>query len=94
LASRADKFTAGKFSRPANAKDSFAISDCRDDRHKWVLEFLIPILYLEKPTWVTATVGNTIFGAMEGRFVHWEKIIGGVVAKLVGNLGKAKMTLS
>ena len=61
-----DNFIGGKFQNAVNAKDGFAIADCEDSRAKSVLEFLIPILYPEKPTRVTMTVGNTIFGALLG----------------------------
>jgi rRNA processing protein Krr1/Pno1 len=90
LASRTDKFATGKFKNAAHAKEGYAISDCIDGRQKQVLEFLIPILYPEKPTRVTVTVANTIFGAMEGRPVYWGKVIGAVVAKLAANMSKAK----
>ena len=66
FASRTDKFIGGKFWNAANPKDGFAIADCEDSRAKRVLEFLVPILYSEKPTRVTVTVGNTIFGALLG----------------------------
>ena len=48
-------------------KDGFAIADYEDARAKRVLKFLIPILYREKPTRVTVTMGNTIFGALLGK---------------------------
>src|SRR5664279_1579694 len=90
LASRTDKFTVGKFRNAAHSKEGYAISDCLDARQKRVLEFLIPILYPEKPTQVTVTVANTIFGAFEGRPVSWGKVIGSVVSKLAANVGKGK----
>jgi hypothetical protein len=90
LASRTDKFTAGKFRNAAHSKEGYAISDCLDARQRQILEFLIPILYPEKPTRVTVTVANTIFGAFEGRPVNWGKVIGSVVAKLAANVGKGK----
>lgn len=71
LASRTDKFLAGKFVRPTNPKEGFALINCQNERDRRVLEFLIPIMYPEKPTWITVMVANTIFGAMEGRMVHW-----------------------
>lgn len=55
-----------------------------------MLEFLIPILYPEKPTRVTVMVANTIFGAMEGRTVHWGKILARVVVKLVEHVTSGK----
>ena len=56
FASRTDKFIGRKFRNAANPKDGFAIADCEDSTAKRMLEFLIPILYPEKPTRVTVTV--------------------------------------
>ena len=93
FASRTDKFIGGKFRNAANPKDGFAIADCEDSRAKRVLEFLIPILYPEKPTWVTVTVGNTIFGSLLGeRKVDWGILFQAVVAKLVDGVRKFKAT--
>ena len=56
-----------------------------------MLEFLIPILYLEKPTQVTVTVGNTIFGALLGeQKVDWGVVLQAMVAKLVEGARKLK----
>ena len=58
-----------------------------------MLEFLIPILYPEKPIWVTMTAGNTILGALLGeRKVNWRIILQSVVAKLVEGTWKLKAT--
>ena len=64
FASTTNKFIGGKFRNSVNPKDRFAIADCEDVRAKRILEFLIPILYSEKPTQVTVTVDNTIFRAL------------------------------
>ena len=66
MASRMDWFIDGMFSGRVNPKDGYAVVDCKDPRVKRVLEFLVPLLYPEKPTRVTITVGNTIFGALSG----------------------------
>ena len=56
-----------------------------------MLEFLISILYPEKPTRVTVTVGNTIFGALLGeRKVDWGIVLQAVVAKVVEGARKLK----
>ena len=56
-----------------------------------MLEFLIPILYPEKPTRVTVMVGNTVFGALLGeRKVDWGILLQSVVAKLVDGVWKFK----
>ena len=77
-----------------NPKDGYAVSDCKDFRAKQVLEFLIPILYPEKPTWVTMTVGSSVFGALLGdRPVDWGLLIYDVVARMVGLVLKGKSTM-
>ena len=59
-----------------------------------MLGFLIPILYLEKPTWITMTVGNTIFEALlDERKVDWGIILQSVVTKLIENVRKQKVSL-
>ena len=45
-----------------------------------MLEFLVPLLYLEKPTRVTIMVGNTIFGALSWeRPIDWGQVMKDVV---------------
>ena len=46
--SQTNKYVDGKFSTPINPKDRHAVADCVDPRERRVLEFVIPILYLEK----------------------------------------------
>ena len=88
-----DKFIGSKFQNPTNPKGGFAIVDCVDLRAKKVLEFLIPILYPEKPTWIIVTVGNTIFGLLLGeRKVDWGVILQSVIARLVEGTKKYKAT--
>ena len=77
-----------------NPKDGYAVSNCDDFRAKQVLEFLIPILYPEKPTRVTVMVGNTVVGALLGdRPVDWGLFIYDVVARMVGLVSKGKPTM-
>ena len=60
---------------------------------KRVLEFLISILDPKKPTRVTMTVGNTIFGALLGeRKADWRIVLQAVIAKLVEAAWKLKAT--
>ena len=93
-ASQTDKYTVGQFSKSINPKDGYAVGDCEDFQAKQVLEFLIPILYLEKPTRVTVTVGNTVFGALLGdRPVDWGLLIYDVVTRMVGLVSKGKPTM-
>ena len=76
MASRTDRFIDGKYSGRVNPKDGYAVVDCKEPRARRVLEFLVPLLYTEKPTRVTITVGNTIFGALsEKRLVDWGVVV-------------------
>ena len=64
MASRTDWFIDGKLSAQVNPKDGFAEAYCKEARARRVQEFLVPLLYPEKPTRVIITMGNTIFGAL------------------------------
>ena len=67
--------------------------DFKDPRARRVLEFLVPLLYLEKPTRVMITVGNTIFGALSGeRPVDWKIVVKDLVQRLLSGMGKSKAT--
>ena len=71
-ASRNDKFASSKFSTPVNPNDGYAVADYEDLRERRVLEFIVLILYPEKPTRITETISNTIFRALSrARPVSW-----------------------
>ena len=56
-------------------------------------EFVVPIIHLDKPTWVTITIGNTIFGALNGgRPVDWGVVFQDLAQRLVAKVGKSKPT--
>jgi hypothetical protein len=91
MAGRKDEYMKDCFRALPNPKDGYAIEDCTDVRHRRVLAFLVPILYLEKPNRVTVTMGNTIFGALNGgRKVNWARIISNLVVQLVARVGKSR----
>ena len=93
-ASRTDKYIVGEFNKSVNPKDGYAFGDCEDFHAKQVLEFLIPIMYPEKPTWVTVTVGNTVFGSLLGdRPVDWGLLIHDMAAWMVELVSKGKPTM-
>ena len=93
LANRTELYIEGKFQNDADPKDGFPVRDCRDSRERRLLEFLVPIVHPDKPTRVTCTIGNTIFGALSGdRPVDWGKVFSKLVQRLVGAAGKAKPT--
>ena len=93
MANRTDLYIEGKFCNEADPKDGFPVRECRDPRERRLLEFLVPIVHSDKPTRVTRTIGNTIFGAISGeRPVDWAIIFMELVNRLVGGAGKAKPT--
>jgi hypothetical protein len=80
LAGRKDKYVKDCFKELTSPKDGYAIEHRTDPRHRRVLAFLVPILYPEKPNQITVTLGNTIFGALNGgRKVNWARIITNLV---------------
>ena len=93
MATRSKKGCEGKFFNPVNPKDGFAMAECKDVRAQRVLEFLVLILYPEKPTWITIMIENTIFGTLlEEREVDWVLVIQNVVKRLLVGVGKLKPT--
>ena len=93
LANRTDLYIEGKFRNDADPKDGFPVKDCMDPRERRLLEFIVPIVHPDKPTRVTRTIGNTIFGALsEDRPVDWGKVFCELVQRLVDGAGKAKPT--
>ena len=93
MASRTDWFIDDKFSARVNPKDGFTVSKCKEVRARRVLEFLVPLLYPEKPTRITIMVGNTIFEALSGeRPVDWGQVMKDIVQRLFAKMGKSKAT--
>ena len=93
LANRTDLYIEGKFRNEVDPKDGFPVRDCRNPRERKLLEFLVPIVNPDKPTRVTRTIGNTIFGALSGeRPVDWGRVFSELVQRLVGGAGKSKST--
>ena len=93
MASQIDRYIDGMFSGRVNPKDGYVVADCKDPRVKRVLEFLVPLLYPEKPTRVTIMVGNTIFEALSGeRPVDWGVVVKDLVQRLLSRMGKSKAT--
>ena len=93
LANRMDGYIEGCFIHQVDPKDGYAIGDCRNGRQHRILEFIVPIIHLDKPTRVTITIGNTIFGALDGgREVDWGVVFGDLAQRLAKGVGKPKPT--
>ena len=63
---RRDGLFAAKFRANLDPKGGFHPGSCRNLRERRVLEFLRPILNLDKPKGISVTMANTLFGAMSG----------------------------
>ena len=74
-------------------KDEYSVGDCRNGRQRRVLEFLVPIVHPDKPTRVTVTIRNTIFGALDGgRELDWRVVFRDLAQRLAKGVGKPKPT--
>ena len=93
MASRTDCFIEGKFFTQVNPKDGFAVSDCKEAKARRVLEFLVSLLYPEKPTRVTIT-GKTLSLGLYLGSIDWRAVIKDVVQRLYSGMGKSKATPS
>ena len=83
----------GRFMHQVDPKDGYSVSYCRVDRHRRLLEFLVSIVHPDKPTRVTITIGNTIFGALDGgREVDWGVVFRDMAQRLAKGVGKPKPT--
>ena len=93
MVTQAERFVEGKFANPPHPKDSYPLSECKDPRATQMLEFVVPILYPEKPARVMVTVGNTIFGAYtREKEADWALVIRDIVWRLLTGIGKSKPT--
>ena len=74
-------------------KDGYSVNDCWVDQNRRLLEFLIPIVHPDRPTRVTITIGNTIFGVLDGgREVDWGVVFRDMIQRLAKGVGKPKST--
>lgn len=93
VAGQTDTWVDGKFCSPINSKDGHLMDNCIDPRQCRILEFVVLIVYSEKPRQVTKVVGNTIFGSLSGEYiVNWGQMIQEVIHHLVSHLEKGKPT--
>ena len=93
LSNRTEGHHEGRFMHQVDPKDGYSVSDCRVDWHRRLLEFMIPIVHPDKPTRVTITINNTIFGALDGgREGDWGVIFRDLVQRLAKGVGKPKPT--
>ena len=91
IATWREKYLDGKFKNLVSPKDQYVVPDCKDVRARQVLEFLVPILYVKKPTRVIVAIGNMIFGALtRERELDRALVIQDTVKRLFTAIGKSK----
>jgi len=72
MATKRYDYTWNKFIHKLDPKYGYFVKDCKDNREKRLLAFLVPILSPEKPYNVTLTLANTMFLAFsEVKVVDW-----------------------
>ena len=95
VAGRKDGLFVGNFRGDVDPKEGLHPANCRNPRERRVLEFLMPILYPEKPKRISLTMANTLFGALSGvRLVNWGLLIHEIVGRALPNIGKKPSYLS
>ena len=93
LSNRMEGYIKGRFIHQVDPKDGYSVDDCQNNWQRKLLEFLVPIVHPDKPTRVTITIGNTIFGALDGgREVDWRVIFWDLAHRLAKGVGKPKST--
>ena len=93
LSNQMEGYHEGRFMHQVDPKDRYSVGDCQNDRQQRLLEFLVSIIHPDKPTLVTITIGNTIFGALDGgREVAWGVVFRDMAHQLAKEIGKPKPT--
>ena len=94
-AGRKDVLFAGKCKGEVDPKEGLHPANCRNPRERRMLEYIMPILNLEKPKRITLTMANTMFGALSGvRPVNWGLLIHEIVARAIPYIGRKPSYLS
>ena len=95
MVGRKDGLCAGKFQGDVDPKEGLHPANCWNPRERRVLEFLMSILYPEKPKRISLTMANTLFGALSGAWpVNWGLLIHEIVGLAIPNIRKKPSYLS
>ena len=86
MATKREDYSRDKFSQRLDPKYDYFMKDCKDERERRMLVFLVPIFSPEKPYNITLTLATTLLLAYSGKkVVDWGSIIGELVHKLATN---------
>ena len=79
---------AGKLKGEVDPKEGLHPMNFKNPKGRKMIDFMMPILNLEKPKRITLTMANTLFGALFGvRTVNWGIIIYEIVARAIPYIG-------
>ena len=71
--------------------DGFKVTNCLNPREQRLLEYVVPILNLEKPTTLTVTLARGILSALHHRVrINWAYLIHKNTQKMARNLWSKK----
>jgi hypothetical protein len=86
MATKKNDCTRDKFFQKLNPKYGYFVKNCKDERERRMLAFLVLIFSPEKPYNITLTLATTLFLAYsEKKVVDWGSIIGELVHRLATN---------
>jgi hypothetical protein len=86
MATKREDCTRDKFSQRLNPKYGYFVKDCKDERERRMLAFLVPIFSPEKPYNIIFTLVTILLLAyFEKKVMDWGSIIGELVHKLATN---------
>jgi hypothetical protein len=86
MATKKEDCTRDKFSQKLDPKYGYFVNNCKDEKERRMLVFLVLILSPEKPYNITLTLATTLFLAYsEKKVVDWGSIIGELVHRLATN---------
>ena len=86
MATKRDDCIRDKFFQWLDPKYGYFVKDCKDEREKKILVFLVSIFTPEKPYNIILIIATTLLLAYsEKKVVDWRSIIGELVHKLATN---------
>ena len=93
MATKREDCNRNKFSQRLDPKYGYFVKDCKDERKRKILAFLVPIFSLEKPYNIIFTLTTTLLLAYsEKKVVNWRSIIGELVHKLTTNTKRGQLS--
>lgn len=91
MATKKKDSTRDKIFQKLDPKYGYFVKNCKDERDRRILAFMVPILSPEKPYNITVTIATTLLLAYsKKKVVDWENIIWELVHKLAANTNRGQ----